>query len=218
MNKKILKIIIYISLAVGIGTASYIYFPKKISKLSNKTIRYTKPDNRPEIINGKIVTLKRLNPKHYPAYLKMVDDPLVLKPLYFPKKITLSWIQEYLDEDIEKESKALTFIYMVFDNKDKKLIGSIEIREPNPDDPGQFGCWLNPAYWGGERLGEAFKLISTEYFKLFPNKTKFNAHVEMWNLRSYFSLKKCGFTLADTLHFKHQPSRYLLEYSNPNKK
>lgn len=217
MNKKILKIILYISLAAGIGTATYIYFPSQKSRLSNQHLQVTKADNRPDEIKGDIVTLRLLNPKHYQAYFKMVDDPLVLKPLYFPKNITFSWIKEYLDENLELQTEGLTFIYVIFDNKDDKLIGSIEIREPNPSDPGQFGCWLNPAYWGGGRLQEAFQLISKEYFKLFPKKEKFNAHVEMWNLRSYFSLKKCGFKLTDTLHFKRQPSRYLLEYYNPKK-
>lgn len=218
INKKILKIVIYILLISIIGSVIYIYIPSESSHLSIQYLQLKKPDNRPDIIKGKIVTLKLLNPKYYPAYLKMVNDPLVLKPLYFPKSITFKWIKEYLDEDLKLQSKKLTLIYVIFDNKDNKLIGSIEIREPNPSYPGQFGCWINPTYWGGGRLQEAFKLISTEYFKLFPKKEKFNAHVEMWNLRSYFSLKKCGFKLINTLHFKNQPSRYLLEYYNPKER
>ena len=106
---------------------------------------------------------------------------------------------------------------MIFDNKENKLIGSAEIREKNQTDPGQMACWLNDKYWGEGRIQEALDLISKEYFRI-KDADSYNAHVEMWNLRSYYALKKCGFEIVDFYYENGQPSRYILEYYNPNKK
>ena len=106
---------------------------------------------------------------------------------------------------------------MIFDNKDDKLIGSISIREKKPKEPGQFSTWLNEKYWGGGRLAEAVKLITVEYFKL-TNVDSFNAHIEMWNLRSYYALKKAGFKFIDLYYPEGQPPRYIFEFYNPDKK
>ncbi|KKP24799.1 MAG: hypothetical protein SZ59_C0001G0117 [candidate division TM6 bacterium GW2011_GWF2_28_16] len=214
---KKLKIFLAILFLTGLSVTGYFYFSKNISFTQEQSsFKFSHPDARPEIIPGKIITLKRLKPEYFKDYFEMANDPLVLKPLYWPAKLTLAWIKDYLEEEFEREKNKLTFIYMIFDNKENKLIGSAEIREPDPEDPGQFGCWINPKYWGGGRLQEAVKLLAQEYFKIYPNINKFNAHVEMWNLRSYFGLKKCGFKLVDTLHFKAEPSRYFLEYYKDN--
>lgn len=214
---KYLKIFLSLTIVTILGFTGYYYFSKNNNLNKNiSSFEFSHPDDRPEIIQGKIITLKRLRPEYFKDYHNMANNPLVLKPLYWPEKLTLSWIKEYLEEEIEREKDRLTFIYMIFDNKNHKLIGSVEIREPDPSDPGQFGCWINPKYWGGGRLQEAVKLLAQEYFKIYPNINKFNAHVEMWNLRSYFGLKKCGFKLVDTLNFKDEPSRYFLEYYKDN--
>ncbi|MFH1461751.1 MAG: GNAT family protein [bacterium] len=212
------KIIIGVILTLSIIFATlYLIIPKFVSKNSTQnkitsTFQFSRPDNRPDEIKGQTITLKRLQPYYYKEYFEKINYPEVLKPLYFPKKLSFKWIEEYLDEEIEKETEGETFLYLIFDNNNNELIGSVEIREPNPKDPGQYGCWITPKYWGTGKLQEAFKLLVENYFKIQPNVEKFNAHVEMWNLRSYYALKKCGFKLVKTLHFKTQPSRYLLEY------
>ena len=93
------------------------------------------------------------------------------------------------------------------------------IEEENPENVGQLCCWLNEHYWGGGRIREAIKLIAQEYFRVKKDEKSFNAQVEMWNVRSYYALKKAGFELVGTRYFKvfHKP-RYLLEYPNPKYK
>ncbi|MBD3272948.1 GNAT family N-acetyltransferase [Candidatus Dependentiae bacterium] len=217
-----LKVILGLILITAFSIISYFYLPKIFPKLFYKkptitTYQYSKPDNRPTEIKGENITLKRLRPEYFKEYLKMINHPKVLKPLYMPKKITFNWIKEYLNYQLKREAKGKTFLYIIFHNENDKLIGSIEIRKYKPTDNGQFAVWLNPKYWGKGIVKEAFNLIAPAYFKL-TNEDKFIAHVEMWNLRSYYALKKCGFKLVKTLHYKNKPSRYLLEYTNPLKK
>ena len=218
-EKKYLKIKIIASsiLAIALGVASYIYIPKIFQKQQTvSTYQFSRPDSRPNVIKGKIVTLKRLQPSYFGNYFKMFNYPKTVKPLFFKEKVGFPEIKRYLENNLRREADNKIFLYMIFDNNDKKLIGSTEIRKYNPRDNGQFGIWLSPKYWGGGRAQEAFKLISDEYFRI-KKADKFIAHVEMWNLRSYYALKKCGFKLIKTLHYDNQPSRYLLEYDNPNK-
>lgn len=219
-EKKYLKIKITAGfiLAIALGTASYVYVPKIFQKKQTVyTYQFSQPDNRPDIIKGKTVTLKRLRPSYFKDYFKMFNYPGTVKPLFYKDKVNFPEIKRYLDNNLKREAANKTFLYMIFDNKDNKLIGSIEIRKYNPKDNGQFGIWISPKYWGKGKAEEAFKLISNEYFKI-KKADKFIAHVEMWNLRSYYALKKYGFKLINTLHYDNRPSRYLLEYYNPNKK
>ncbi len=213
-----IKIIAGLFITIAIGVASYVYIPNVFEKQSTiSTYQFSRPDSRPDEIKGKIVTLKRLQPSYFKDYMKMINYPEVVKPLFFREKLNYTWLKTYLQEELQREAASKTFSYMIIDNEDNKLIGSIEIRKYDPKDNGQFGTWLSPKYWGGGRLQEAFKLISETYFKI-KNENKFIAHVEMWNLRSYYALKKCGFKLIETLHFDNKPSRYLLEFKNPYKK
>lgn len=218
------KIIITLIIVLGVAfSALYLIIPRlkyksKLPQVSTLAFQFSHPDSRPDEIKGKTITLKRLQPSYYKEYFEKINYPEVLKPLYFPKKLSLKWIKEYLDEEIGREADSETFLYLIFNNNNNELVGSVEIREPNPKDPGQYGCWITPKYWSTGKLQEAFKLLVENYFKIQPNVEKFNAHVEMWNLRSYYALKKCGFKLVKTIHFKTQPSRYLLEYYKTSKK
>lgn len=220
--KKFSKLFFGISLLTAITSLTYFYYRSK-STLPQKisAYKFSRPDSRADILAGKVITLKRLNPEYFYDFYKMYDDPLVTTPLYspdMPEEVQYSQLVEHLKYELEKEANGLVLSYMIFDNKDNKLVGALEIREPDPSSPGQFGCWINPKYWGNNRFQEAFKLISNEYFRLHPNTEKFTAHVKMWNLRGYFALKKSGFKLIKTLHFQDMPSRYFLEYYNPNLK
>ncbi|MFA5074730.1 MAG: GNAT family N-acetyltransferase [Candidatus Babeliales bacterium] len=194
------------------------YFYKNHYTYNNQTEYVLKKiDSRPDEIKGEIVTLKRLRPEYFKSYHEMSFPEIVRKPLYFPKNASFEWTKNYLEEKLQKEAAKQVLLYMIFDNKDNKLIGSISIREKNPKDPGQFSCWINNNYWGGGRIQEATQLIVDEYFKL-TNADSFDAHVEMWNLRSYYALKKAGFKLIKTFYPAGQPPRYILEFYNKNKK
>jgi RimJ/RimL family protein N-acetyltransferase len=223
-NKKI-KFITILAAIAAVGAISYFYIPKfweqktaqtqsaTITLPTTKKVEFSHPDDRPEEIKGNIVTLKRLRPEYFQEYHKMCT-PLVRKPLYF--QTSYEWTKHFLEKELRKEAEGKILFYVIFDNKDNKLIGSLDIREKNPKDPGQFGCWLNENYWGGERMREAIKLISDAYFKL-KKVDSFNAHVEIWNLRSYYALKKSGFKLVDFYYEDGKPTRYILEFYNPNK-
>jgi RimJ/RimL family protein N-acetyltransferase len=103
-------------------------------------------------------------------------------------------------------------MYCIFDAKENKLIGTLEIREKNDKDPGQFGCWLNERYRGGGRIQEAIKLITNIYFRL-TDVPLFTAHVRLWNKRSYRALLKAGFTDTGKFYYEDgKPTRYLLEF------
>lgn len=223
-NKRLKFLAIFIAI-LSITAVSYFYIPKfwepKTSQLQitptseTKKFEFSHPDNRPDEIKGNIITLKRLRPEYFHDYDKMCT-PLVRKPLYFPIHGTYEWMKKFLEKQLRKEAEGKLFVYVVFDNKDNKLIGSVEIREKNPKDPGQFGCWLNENYWGSGRLQEAIKLLTDAYFKI-KKADSFNAHVEMWNLRSYYALKKAGFKLVKFYYEDDKPTRYILEFYNPYK-
>ena len=145
-----------------------------------------------------------------------MQSPTVKKPLYSPQNVSFEWTRNHLEKEIAKDAIGKIFLYIVFDNKDNKLIGSVEIREKNNTDPGQFTCWINENYWGGGRFQEALDLIIKAYFKI-KNVESFNAHIEMWNLRSYYAFKKYGFKLVDFYYENGKPTRYILEIYNPYK-
>ncbi len=165
----------------------------------------------PEEIQGKLVTLRTLKEDYFIDYHNMFSNN-VRKGLEFPETITLSYTIRYLKIEMEKCHEGKQLMYIIFDNKSNKLIGSLEIREKNPDDPGQFGCWINENYRGGGRIQESIKLISSTYFRLHPDRDVFNAHVRLWNKPSYKALKKAGFKEIGYFYEDGKPTRYILEY------
>lgn len=165
----------------------------------------------PEEIKGKLVTLRTLKEEYFLDYHNMFSSD-VRKGLEFPETITLSYTIRYLKIEMEKCREGKQLMYIIFDNKDNKLVGSIEIREKNPDDPGQFGFWINENYRGGGRIQEATKLIIDTYFKLHPDRDVFNVHVRLWNKRSYNALKKAGFKEVGYFYEDGIPTRHVLEH------
>jgi len=127
----------------------------------------------------------------------------------------LGYTIDQLHAEMEKERRGLMLHYCIFDTKDDILIGSLEIRDKNAYDPGQFGCWLNEKYWGGGRIQEAIKLITKTYFRLHPNETSFIAHVRLWNKRSYAALKKAGFQEVGFFYEEGRATRYIMEMLRP---
>jgi RimJ/RimL family protein N-acetyltransferase len=166
----------------------------------------------PEEVKGKIITLKSLKEDYFLDFHSMFSST-VRKALEWPETITLNYTIRVIMHEMENIRAGKTLYYIIFDNKDNKLIGYIEVREKNPDDPGQFGVWTNENYWGGGRMQEATKLIANTYFRLHPDRSSFIAHVKIWNKRSYYALKKAGFKDVGYFYEDGKPARYILEYN-----
>jgi len=138
-------------------------------------------------LKGKLVTLKPLRESYFPQYVKMFS-PKVRDLLHVSSQeseIT------YLYDRLEKQKVGHTFFYCVFENKENKLIGAIEIRNPQETDS-QLYSWLNEAYWGTGMYQEALQLLSKIYFQE-TNELFYRANVDISNIRSYKALKKHGF-------------------------
>ncbi len=166
----------------------------------------------PEVIVGKAVTLKQLKEEYFIDYHKMFS-PEVRKNLEFPAQITLTYTINYLRQELRRSAVGDMLMYVIFDNKDGKLIGSTEIRELNDQDPGQVGIWLNENYWGGGRAAEALALITEAYFKLHPEHDSYIAHVRLWNTRSFKLLTKFGFKDEGFFYEHGEPARHILRYT-----
>lgn len=174
------------------------------------TKHYAQLTTPPQEIKGNIVTLKSLKEEYYIDYHNMFSN-LVRKNLEFPEVITLGYTIKYLQSEQKKAGEGKMLQYCIFDNKDNKLIGNAEIRDKNEDDPGQFGWWINEAYWGGGRAQEALDMITKTYFKLKPQEKSFIAHVRLWNKRGYQALKKYGFTDVGYFYEDGKATRHILE-------
>ncbi len=174
----------------------------------------TKPLTKPPLeVKGKVVTLRQLREEYYVPYHTVFSN-MVRKNLEFPEYITLGYTIKYLQSELRKSQEGKMLMYCIFDNKDNKLIGSIEVRDKNDYDPGQLGCWLNEAYWGGGRIQEALKLITNTYFRLKPKEKSYIAHVRVWNKRSYKALKKFGLEDVGYFYEDGKATRYILEMRN----
>ena len=134
-------------------------------------------------------------------------SPVVRKALQIPEEwdfsSVISW--ELWMQGMMRAGRWLH--YFVFDNTENKLIGMIQIRGKGDKD-GQLGWWINENYWGGGRAQEALKLITKEYFKMHPAEMSYDAHVCLWNKRSYFGLRKFGFNETGA-----REGSYVLEYT-----
>lgn len=203
INKK--RSLIVASLLICCATALYV----AITYVGAKQPFYAHINAVPENIKGNVVTLKQLKEENFIDFHNIFSS-IVRKNLEFPEHITLSYTINYLKEEMQKARTGKMLWYGIFDNKENKLIGSIEIRDLNDTDPGQLGCWINEHYWGKGRFQEALDLISKAYFQLKPNEKQYIAHVRLWNKRSYYALKKYGFKETNYYYENNQPTRYIL--------
>ncbi len=165
----------------------------------------------PDEVRGKLVTLKKLRESYFIDVHNMFSRD-VRQNIEFPEYIDLDYTIRYFKYQMERDRAGKQLMYCIFDAKENRLIGTLEIREKNDKDPGQFGCWLNERYRGGGRIQEAIKLITNVYFRL-TNEQSFTAHVRLWNKRSYRALLKAGFSDTGKFYYEDgKPSRYLLEF------
>ncbi len=165
----------------------------------------------PDIIRGNIITLKKLREEHFIDWHNMYSNK-VRELFLSPKHMTLDMTIWQLRHLMASSDKGETLYYCIFDNKDDRLVGGIEIRENAP--PGDLGCWINENYWGGGRSKEAIKLISKAYFQLNPHKNSYEAHVYEWNKRSLKAMKKAGLVEVKMIpkSADYKDARYVLEY------
>lgn len=99
--------------------------------------------------------------------------------------------REYLHVALEKQVKGETHFYLVVERQFDRVIGAVEIRDPEQS-RGQLYTWLNERYWGTGIFQEVIREVAADYF----TKTQaryFDATVEVNNVRSYRALKKAGF-------------------------
>ena len=168
----------------------------------------------PAEIVGSIITLKRLSEEHIIDYHNMFSAK-VRQGMEFPEETNLGYTIAFLQRDLDRAHHGEMLAYAIFDNKDACLIGSIEIREKTTEEyttHGQFGVWLNEKYWGGGRTQEAVKLMAKTYFRFHENADSFNAYVRVWNKRSYYALKKAGFTDVGYVYENGKATKYVLEF------
>lgn len=167
-----------------------------------------------DVLVGEIVTLRKPTEDDFVDYHNAFSAE-VRKDLEFPEHITLSYTINYLRHELSRAAKGEMLMYLIFDNKDNKLIGSTEIRELNDYDPGQLGIWINENYRGGGRALEALKLITDAYFKIHPEHNSYIAHVRLWNTASLKLLRKFG--MKDDGFFYEpghdEPRRQILRYT-----
>lgn len=166
----------------------------------------------PSVITGKVITLKLMQESDFVDYHNMFSAT-VRRDLEFPAIIDLGYSIRYLRSEMKRVARGEMLMYVIIDNNDKKLIGSVEVRELNDEDPGQLGIWINENYWGGGRAKEALQLITDIYFKVHPEHTSYIAHVRLWNKRSYGLLKKFGFHEEGYFYEDGEPARHILRYS-----
>jgi len=167
-------------------------------------------EKAPDEVPGKIITLKKLKEEYFIDFHNMYSST-VRKAFEQSETTTLGYMIDYLHREMEQDRKGQQLMYCIFDNKDNKLIGALEIREKNSYDPGQFSCWTNEQYWGGGRIQEATKLITNVYFRLKPHEKSYIAHVRVWNKRSYHALKKAGFKEIAFFYENGKATRYIME-------
>lgn len=209
-HKKLIVLSIILAFA-GLCGLGYYY-----NSTNNTQQDWSPITKAPDIIQGKVVTLKLLKESYFIDFHNMFSQD-VRHNFEYPEFITLEWTIRWLKSEMEKSAKGQQLMYCIFNAKEDKLIGALEIREKNDKDPGQFGCWINERFRGGGRIQEAIKLISNIYFRL-TNAQEFTAHVRLWNKRSYRALMKAGFTDTKKFYLENgKPTRYLLEFYRPQK-
>jgi len=154
---------------------------------------------------GKAITLRELAEEYFDVYLGMFSES-VRRLLHVSDD---ECERSFLAHRLAQHERREVFFFCIFDNEQNRLIGAIELRNPN-DSRGQLGSWINEKYWGDGRYQEALKLITDAYFER-TGVLVVTAHVDMGNMRSYRALKKFGFIDIATID-GHYGKQYVLAY------
>jgi len=145
-----------------------------------------------EILVGKLVTLKGLCRNYFQSYHAMFS-PTIRETIGVPKEQTFEETEKFLQKRLTEMLDNAILFYCIFDNAENKLIGSLELREPDFSN-GQLGCWINENYWGGGRYQEALDLLLQEYFAR-SGRMSVNAFIKQKNIRSLKAHEKYGFKI-----------------------
>lgn len=164
----------------------------------------------PDEVPGTIVTLKKMRNE-------FIDDVHLALSLEVRKGMSFgdSWnykaSEVFINWIVKRIERGELVSYAVFDNKDNKLIGAVEIRSFWKNDPGQIGAWINEKYWGGGRIQEALKLLTNTYFETM-HTTMCEVEIELFNKRSYKAFRKFGFVEKGYHYDLGKKTRWILEY------
>lgn len=207
-NIKLLVLVCGLGIVIGVGFFGYQRYSLVHEDHRLLTVA-------PDEVRGKVVILRKLKESFFIDYHNMFSRD-VRQNIEFPEYIDLDYTIRYLKYEMNLNETGKQLMYCIFDFKENKLIGTLEIREKNDKDPGQFGCWLNERYRGGGRIQEAIRLITNVYFRLYPDVPSFTAYVRTWNKRSYKALLNAGFVDTGKLvqyrtKVNEEPA-YLLEF------
>jgi RimJ/RimL family protein N-acetyltransferase len=207
LSKHTLLIIVLTLVALPTGYGTY----RLIDTWYQATTVLTEP---PEEVKGSVITLRLLKEEYFIDHHNMFSAT-IRQGFEFPEVITLGYTIAWLRGELQKMKEGKMVEYVIFDNKDQKLIGAVAIRELNDTDPGQQSIWINEKYWGGGRCQEAIKLITKVYFKLHPNEKRYITHIRLWNQRSYLAHKKAGLKDVGYFYEDGKATRYILEMPRP---
>ena len=139
-------------------------------------------------LQGALIYLQELDESFFSDYISAFSFRVreILHVKYATSEL------EYLRQRLEKQKKDETVFFCIFDNDTEKLIGALEIR--NQSETGsQLYSWLHEDFWGSGRYQEALRIASQEYFRR-TSEQLFYANVDANNKRSYYALKKNGFS------------------------
>lgn len=141
-----------------------------------------------KLIKTQNLILEQLAQNHFEAYLAMFSP-------FIQKILNVSDTQEeheYLKLQYQKVQNNQTFFYCIIEAFSQQLIGALEIR--SKAHRSQLYNWINEQFWGNGYYQEALLTLLPHYFKQHPEEEEVNARVDISNLRSFYALKKCGFT------------------------
>jgi hypothetical protein len=117
----------------------------------------------PEEICGETITLKLLKREFFEDLHKVFVDEEVVGNF---ENWTLSKTVAHFSLELKKVAEGKVLHYCIFDNKDKKFIGAIDIRIEKATCLEQFGIWVDKNYLNGNRIPETMDLIAKIYFAL----------------------------------------------------
>lgn len=195
-----------------IGSIYYFFQPQPTKPTQQAQAQSTKLAllPYPEQIKGEVITLHKMNPKYLRAFYQAFSEN-VRQGLDFPEKVSFFYVERYFNHLFSNIQQNKSINYHIFDNEDEKLVGSLEIREKNDSDPGQFGMWINEHYRGGGRMQEALLLISRAYFDIRKEHNKYNVHVRPWNYSSISAIEKFGFIKVGDYIENGKVTRFIYE-------
>jgi RimJ/RimL family protein N-acetyltransferase len=134
-------------------------------------------------LQGKLITVRPLNPSDYDELFAAASDPLIWEQHPFPRNEREEF-DEFFNGAIESKSG-----FIILDNATQKIIGATRFYNLESDHVFLGYTFLARAYWGGTFNHELKKLLLDHAFK-FVDKVCFD--IGETNLRSRRAIEKIG--------------------------